>query len=145
MKKGIQKTILFYGIGLGLTGLTYLVFGPGYGHGPGFYIIVPFLTLLIGLFWTGSTLLNYYTKNKTSERRGFIYSQMAVFTLSILTIVYVRSQTQYPEPDSTNEQKLTTTQKNGTITVKYDDTVIYYKVGDSVYFDKRDSLFEAWK
>lgn len=145
MKKGILKTIIFYGVGLGLTGLTYLIFGPGYAHGPGLYIVIPFLTILIGLFWTGSTIFNYVFKNKTDERRGLIYSQLTLFALFIGTILYVRSRSHYPETSSLDGDNLVTTQKDGTVTVKYDETVIYYKVDDSVYFDKRDSLFNAWK
>jgi len=145
MKKGILKTSIFYGIGVALTGLTYLIFGPGSGHAPGLYILIPFLTLLVGLFWTGSTAFSYIFKNRTAERKGLIYSQLTVFALTIAVILYIKNQSEQPQTMQMEEDKLVTTQRDGIVSVKYNQTVIYYKVGDSVYFDKRDSLFKTFR
>jgi hypothetical protein len=35
MKKGILKTLLFYGIGFGIAGVSYLTIGHSYIHAPG--------------------------------------------------------------------------------------------------------------
>jgi len=145
MKKGISKTIIFYGIGIALTGLTYLIFGPGSGHGPGLYILIPFLTVLIGLFWTGSTISNYFFKNKTDERKGFIYSQLTVFVLVIGTVFYIRNESKLPDSDSDEKYEIVAGDKGDTTTVTYNGQTIYLKVKDSVHFDRRDSLAATMK
>ena len=145
MIKGILKTLIFYGTGLGLTGLTYLIFGPGYAHGPGLYIIIPFLTLLIGLFWTSTTIFNYFFKNKSDERKGLIYSQLTVITIFIGTIFYIRSQSELTENNTDNRYEIVAADKNDTTSVIYNGETIYLKVKDSVYFDRRDSLAATMK
>jgi hypothetical protein len=86
MKEGITEGILFYAAGLGLTVLTYFT-GPN-EHGLGLYIIIFFLTLLVGLFWTGTTLYNYQFKNKTDRRKGILYSNTVVLLICIGTILF---------------------------------------------------------
>ena len=145
MKRGILKTIIFYGIGLGLTGLTYIIFGPGYAHGPGFYIVIPFLTVLIGLFWTGSTIFHYFFKKDSDERRGLIYSQLTVFVLVIVTVLYVRNESKSPGTDFKEKYEIVAGDKGDTTTVTYNGQTIYLKVKDSIHFDKRDSLAATMK
>jgi hypothetical protein len=145
MRKGIISATIFYGIGFGLTGLIYLIFGSGYAHGPGFYIIIPFLTLLIGLFWTSSTLYNYYFKDKTDERRGIIYSNFIAIIIFIIIVFYVRSESKHLDIGETNRDEIDTSHTGDTTSMSYNGTIIYLKVKDSVHFDKRDSLTKTMK
>jgi hypothetical protein len=145
MKKGILKTAIFYSIGLLLTVLTYLAFGPGYLHGPGPFIFIPFLTVLIGLFWTGSTIFSYFFKNKTDERKGLIYSQLTVFVLVIGTVFYLRNEKELHDSDSDEKYEIVADNKGDSTTISYNGQTIYLKVKDSVHFDKRDSLASTMK
>lgn len=143
MKKGIVNVIIFYGIGLGLTGLIYLIFGPGYAHGPGLYIIVPFLIFLVGLFWTASTLYNYYFKNKTDKRRGIMYSNFVAIAIFLAAIFYVRSQSKYPDVGTINEDELNTSQSGDTTSIMFNGKIIYLKVKDSIHVDRSDSVIQT--
>ena len=138
MKKGITNAIIFYGVGLGITGLTYLIFGAAAGHGPGLWILVPFLTFLIGLFWTGSTLFNYFFKNKTDERRGIIYSNIVVIIIVIVTVLYSRSQIDHSDTTDIKKEELSTSQNGDTTSIMLNNKIIYLKIKDSVLVDKRD-------
>ncbi len=144
MKEGIIRVVFFYGILLGLTGLIYLIFGPGYNHGAGPFIIMPFLTLLLGLFWTTSTLYNYYFKDKTPMRKGILYANTVVIGLFIAAIFILRSQSQYPETSAIDQDELNGSQNGDTTSIEYNGRIISLKVKDSVHFDKRDSLIKAW-
>src|SRR5579864_4238280 len=97
MKKGIFNVVIFYGFGLALTWLTYKIFGIGSGHAPGPFILIPFVTLLIGLFWTGTTIFNYFFKNRTDKRKGVIYANGVVLIIFIGTIFYVRGISELPD------------------------------------------------
>ena len=143
MKEGIVRVVIFYGIGLGLTGLTYLIFGPALGHGPGPYIIIPFLTFLIGLFWTASTFRDYYFKNKTDQRKGIIYSNIIIIIILLLTIFYARSQMEYPDIGTINQDEMNASHSGDTTSIMYNGKIIYLKVKDSVFADRRDSLIET--
>jgi len=145
MKKGIIKAIIFYGVGLGVTGLTYLFFGATAGHGPGLWILIPFLTFLIGLFWTGSTLFSYFFKNKTDERKGIIYSNIVVILIVIGTILYTRSLIDYSDTSDTKKEELSASQNGDTTSIMLNDKIIYLKIKDSVLVDKRDSFKESNK
>lgn len=138
MKKGILSVVIFYGLGLVLTWLTYKIFGAGYGHGPGLYILIPFLTLLIGLFWTGTTIFNFFFKNRTDKRKGVIYANGVVLLISIGTIFYIRKISELP--DIGTADNLNAEQSGDTTSIHYNGTMIYLKVKDSVYIDKRDSV-----
>jgi hypothetical protein len=138
MKKGILIVIAFYALGLGLTWLTYEVFGAGYKHGPGPYILVPFLSLLIGLFWTGSTIFNYYFKKKTAQRKGVIYANSVVLIIFIGAIFYVRESSKLPEIDMNDD--LSTQHSGDSSSILYNGATIYLRIKDSVYVDKRDSI-----
>ncbi|SRR5258708_4556742 len=138
MKKGILKVVIFYGLGLGLTWLTYKFFGAGYHHGPGLYILIPFLTLFIGLFWTGSTIFNYYFKNKTDKRKGMIYANAVALVIFIGTIFYIRQSSELP--DISTADNLNAEQSGDTTSIRYNGTVIYLQIKDSIHIDKRDSI-----
>jgi hypothetical protein len=145
MRQGITKTLIFYGIGLATTWLTYIVFGQGYAHGPGLYIVIPILTILIGLFWTGSTIFDYYFKNKTDKRKGIILTNIIVFVLFVLTIFYIRHQSRKDYADFSPQDQLTTSQYGDSTLIEYNGTLVYLKIKDSVYVDKQDSLLGTLK
>ena len=140
MKKGIINAIIFYGVGLGVTGLTYLIFGATAGHGPGLWFLVLFLTFLIGLFWTSSTLFSYFFKNKTDERKGIIYSNIVVILIVIGTILHTRSQIDYSDTSDPKREELSVSPNGDTTSIMLNDKIIYLKIKDSVFIDKRDSI-----
>ena len=140
MKKGVINAITFYGVGLGVTGLTYFIFGATAGHGPGLWFLVLFLTFLIGLFWTSSTLFSYFFKNKTDERKGIIYSNIVVILIVIGTILYTRSQIDYSDTSDPKREELSVSPNGDTTSIMLNDKIIYLKIKDSVFVDKRDSI-----
>jgi|SRR5690606_964929 len=145
MRQGITKTLIFYGIGLATTWLAYIIFGPGYAHGPGLYLVIPLLTILIGLFWTGSTIFDYYFKTKTDKRKGIIMTNIVVFILFMLTIFYIRHQSRKDFADYSQQDELTTSQYGDSTLIEYNGTLIYLRIRDSVYLDKQDSLLGTLK
>jgi hypothetical protein len=96
MLKGVVSVIIFYAIGLGLTGFTYLVFGAGLGHGPGPYIAIPFLTYVIGIVWTVIALFQYFVEGgKTDRRKGVIYANIVAVIILTSMLLYFRSQSPF--------------------------------------------------
>jgi hypothetical protein len=141
MKKGIFKVLIFYGTGFLLTWLTYEILGEGQQHGPGgVYTIILLLTFLLGLFWTGSTIYDYYFKDKTDTRKGIIYANTFVFLILFGTSGYIRVTSQYNDLYEHSDTQLTTGQKGDTISIEYNGTTIYLQIKDSIYIDKRDSI-----
>ena len=143
MKKGIINVLTFYTIGIATTLLTYLIFGQE--HGQGLYIIVFFLTILIGIFWTGSTIFNHYFKNKTDKRKGIIISNIIVFIILTLTISYIEYDSTKDTEDNSQHDELSASQNGDSTIIKYKGTLIYLKIKDSIYVDKKDSLFRTRK
>lgn len=151
MKKGIIRTGIFYSCGVALTALTYLVFGGGYAHGPGWYVLVIALTILVGLFWTVTTVFNFYFKKKTEERKGMIYSQVAVLCLIGAAVLYTRYSS-FPNKHRSEfvlipelKEDVLATASNDATKLFYGKTLILLKVKDSIHFDKRDSLDKTFK
>ena len=141
MKKGIFKVVIFYGTGFLLTWLTYEILGEGQQHGPGgVYTIILLLTFLLGLFWTGSTIYDYYFKDKTDTRKGIIYANTIVFLILFGTFGYIRINSEYNDLYENSDTQLTTGQQGDTTTMEYNGTTIYLQIKDSVYINKRDSI-----
>jgi hypothetical protein len=141
MRKGIINVVIFYSIGLGLTILTYWIFGAGLGHGPGIYFAIPFLIFIAGLLWTFFTIYNYYVEGKTEKRKGIIWSNSIVVSIFLATILYSGSQNKLNDIKEFKKDDLVNSQSGDTTSISYNGILIYQKVKDSIHVDKRDSLF----
>lgn len=141
MKSGVTRVVIFYASGLGLTTLTYFIFGAGLGHGPGLYLAIPFLMYIIGIVWTVMALWIYFVEGgKTDKTKGIIYSNIVAVTILTSALLYSRSQNKLPDSGEFTAGSLNETQNGDTTSVSYNEALIYLKIKDSTYVDKRDSL-----
>jgi hypothetical protein len=69
LKKGIRDSVIYYSIGLGLAGLSYLIDG-NYGHGPGLHHIIIFLTFLGGALWALRSTMRHFLYHRSERQKG---------------------------------------------------------------------------
>ena len=88
MKIGLLRTLLFYGIGFGLAGLSYLIVGHPYMHAPGLHHIIILLTLIIGVIWFLASVVKFL-KTKAPTLKGVVYSNLIVILCFVIYIAYL--------------------------------------------------------
>ena len=134
MKKGILKTLVFYGIGFGIAGLVYLIFGHPYIHAPGFHHLILFLTLIAGLVWTLIILFAFLKKGRTRERKGILITSSLILISSFLYVaipIVTEADNDYGEV----AESLRTEIKGDTTFIYHNGNPVYIKVKDSVLLD----------
>ena len=136
MKKGILKTLLFYGIGFGIAGIAYSIIGNPYIHAPGVHHLILFLTLVIGLIWTLISIGIFFFKTKTEKLKGIIISNSLIIISCFLYVaipIYIDSN----EKTFIESDFVRTEIKGDTTELYHNDNLIYIKVKDSVILDLR--------
>ena len=136
MKKGILKTLLFYGIGFGIAGIAYAIIGNPYIHAPGIHHLILFLTLIIGVIWTLISLVIYFFKVKTEKLKGIIISNSLVI-ISCFLIVAIPIYLDSNEKTFIESDFVRTEIKGDTTKLYHNNNLIYFKVKDSVILDLR--------
>ncbi len=136
MKKGILKALLFYGIGFGIAGIAYAVIGNPYIHAPGIHHLILFLTLIIGLIWTLTSIVFFFFKAKTDKLKGVIITNSFIIICCFLYVaipIYLDSNKKtLIEPDFIHSEI-----KGDTTELYHNNNLIYIKVKDSVILDLR--------
>ena len=136
MKKGILKTLLFYGIGFGVAGIAYAIIGNPYIHAPGVHHLILFLTLVIGLFWTLSSCGIFFFKVKTDNLKGIIFTNSLIivscFLYVSIPIYFDSTEKAFIESDFVRTEI-----KGDTTELYHNDNLIFIKVKDSVILDLR--------
>ncbi len=136
MKKGILRTLVFYGIGFGIAGIAYSIIGNPYIHAPGVHHLILFLTVVIGLIWTLISLGVFIFKGKSQKLKGIIITNAIIITgcFSYVAIpIYLDSTKKtYIESDFVRTEV-----KGDTTELYHNDNLIFIKVKDSVILDLR--------
>ncbi|NEV95094.1 hypothetical protein G3567_13210 [Psychroflexus sp. YR1-1] len=136
MKKGILKTLLFYGIGFGVAGIIYVIIGNPYIHAPGIHHLILFLTLAVGLIWTLISIRIFFFKAKTEKLKGIIILNSLIIISCFLYVaipIYLDSNKKtFIESDFVRTEI-----KGDTTKLYHDDNLIYIKAKDSVILDLR--------
>lgn len=86
MKKGILKTLLFYGIGFGLAGILSLTL-KNPPHAPGLNHIVMLFTICIGVIWTVVTFIMYLMYKK-DNLMGIVLGNILIFIILFSSMTY---------------------------------------------------------
>ena len=136
MKTGIIRTLLFYGIGFGIAGISYTIIGHPYIHAPGVHHLILFLTLLIGLIWTLYSLGVFFFKTNTKKLKGIIITNSIVIVSSFLYVaipIYLSST----EKTFIGSDVVRTEVKGDTTELYHNDNLIFIKDKDSVILDLR--------
>ena len=136
LRKGILKTLLFYGIGFGIAGISYAIIGNPYIHAPGVHDLILFLTLVIGLIWTLISIGFFFFKAKTGKLKGIIISNSLIIIscfLYVATPIYLDSN----KKTIVKSDLVRTETKGDTTELYHNDNLIYIKVKDSVILDLR--------
>ncbi|WMI68234.1 hypothetical protein [Mangrovimonas sp. YM274] len=136
MKKGILKTLLFYGIGFGIAGISYAIIGNPYIHAPGVHHLILFLTSIIGLIWTLISIGVYFFKAKTDSLKGIIITNSLIIISCFLYVsipIYLNSN----QKTFIESNFVRTEVKGDTTELYHNDNLIYIKVKDSVILDLR--------
>ena len=134
MKKGILKTLIFYGIGFGLAGLVYLIIGHPYLHAPGFHHLILVLTLIGGLLWTVRILFTFLSKERTNENKGILITSSLILISSFLYVAVPILSESDKEYDGVAES-LKTEIKGDTTYIYHNGNPVYIQVKDSVLLD----------
>ncbi len=132
MKSGILKTLLFYGIGFGISGISYAIIGHPYIHAPGVHHLILSLTLVIGLIWTLSSIGIFFFKRKTQKLKGIILTNSIII---ILCYLYVSIPLYLNRPIQSDS--IETAVKGDTTKIYHNNNLIYIKVKDSILLDLR--------
>lgn len=83
IKKGILKTLMFYGIGFGTSGIISLIVKQTYIHGLGLQHLIMFMTLLIGVIWTLISLIRFFNK-PTNILKGIIITNALILFIILI-------------------------------------------------------------
>jgi hypothetical protein len=144
MNKGFLKSILFYLIGLGLAGLSYLAIGHEYIHAPGLHHIIIFLTFFAGFLWLIVAAILYFTGQRTENSKGIILTNLLMSLGFLVFVVYIiRDATDNNEFEE-NADKITIEESGDTTTMYHGGSPVYMKVKDSVRFNFIDSTKIDW-
>lgn len=136
MKKGILKTLLFYGIGFGIAGIVSFTVKSTYIHGPGLHHFIIFFTLVIGLIWALISFGIYIFKRKTQVLKGILITNIIIIVASFLLVAIPIFLDQTKK--TIIESSLIRTEIKGDTTNLYDnDNLIFIKVKDSIILDLR--------
>ena len=136
MKIGILKTILFYGIGFGIAGISYLIFGHPYIHAPGAHHFIMFFTLVIGIIWTLASFGVFIFKTKTDKLKGIVITN-SIIILSCFLYVLVPFYLDSKKKTFIESETVHTEVKGDTTELYHNDKLIFIKVKDSVILDLR--------
>jgi hypothetical protein len=145
MGKGFLKVILYYLTGIVLAGLSYVVFGQGYAHGPGLHHAIILLTFAGGTMWGFLAILYYLTEKRTESLKGIILGNVLMTVgFSVFMTVLFGNERNPVEPDD-RPDKIVVEESADTTTMYHNVNVFYYKVGDSVLINFIDSTRIDWK
>ncbi len=136
MKKGVLKTLLFYAIGFGIAGISYLTIGHPYIHAPAIHHIIIFLTLVIGIIGTLISLLLYLFKTKTPLLKGILITNSIIITACFLFIVLLVQLYKREDKPIVSEQVFSEV-KGDTTRMYHNNNLIFIKVKDSILLDLR--------
>ena len=136
MKKGILRTLLFYGIGFGIAGISYVTIGHPYIHAPGVHHLILFLTLIIGIIWTLTSIGVFIFKSKTDKLKGIIIAN-SIIILSCFLYVAIPIYLDSTEKTFIESDFVRTEVKGDTTKLYHNNNLIFIKVKDSVILDLR--------
>jgi hypothetical protein len=142
--KGVFKSFIYYSIGLGLAGLSYLTIGQGYIHAPGLHHIIILLTFLGGILWLIGAVGQYFSKERTENLKGIILTNTIVTLSFVFYMGYVLDDSSESYESDENLMKLKVTQSGDTITMHHGGSIVYWKVRDSVLLNFIDSANVDW-
>jgi uncharacterized membrane protein (DUF485 family) len=144
MNKGFLKSILYYLIGLGLAGLSYLTIGHEYVHGPGLHHIIILLTFIVGLLWLIGATIKYFSGKRTENLRSIIFSNLVMSLGFILFMVYVINDATDNSELEKNAEKIVIEESGDTTAMYHGGSPVYIKVKDSVLINFIDSTQIDW-
>lgn len=141
MGKGIVISLIFYIVGLGLAGLSYVTVGHEYIHGPGLHHLIIVLTFISGFLWmiVAATL----TRQWSATLKGIVYTNLAMSVGFGLFILYLFLDVRRSD-EPTSEAIIEVVETDSTTTMYRDGTIIYVKEKDSVLLNFIDSTRIDW-
>jgi hypothetical protein len=143
MKKGLLKSLVYYGIGLALAGISYLKIRPG--HGPGLHHIILVLTFVGGFLWMLAAISEYQDVKKTRDLNAVIITNLLMTLSFAIFLIYFFNKDNYRENESKDEAMKVKVQKVGdTTTMFHGGSIVFIKVKDSVLLNFIDSSKMDW-
>jgi uncharacterized membrane protein (DUF485 family) len=144
MNKGFLKSTVYYLVGLGLAGLSYLTVGHGYIHGPDLHHLIIFLTFFAGFLWLMVAAIQYFTGPRTKNLKGVILTNLVMSLGFILSMVYIIRDATDDSEFEKNADKITLEESGDTTTIYQGGSPVYMKVKDSVLINFIDSTQIDW-
>jgi hypothetical protein len=144
MNKGVLKSILYYIIGLGLAGLSYLTIGHEYIHAPGLHHAIVLLTFFAGFLWLLVAVIQYFTGQRTENLKGIILTNLVMSVGFIVLLAYIIQDATDNSEFEENAHSITIEESGDTTTMYYGGSPLYMKVKDSVLLNFIDSTKINW-
>jgi hypothetical protein len=144
MNKGFLKSLLYYAIGLGLAGLSYLTIGHEYIHAPGLYQQLIVLTFFAGFLWLIVAAIQFFTGQRTENLKGIIWTNLIMSLGFIVFMVYIIYDATGHSGFEENSGKVIIEESGDTTTMYHGASPVYMKVKDSVLLNFIDSTEVDW-
>ncbi|NEU08179.1 hypothetical protein GZH53_07635 [Flavihumibacter sp. R14] len=139
MHTGFLRSILYYVIGLGLAGLSYLTVGHEYIHAPGLHHVIIFLTFIGGFLWLAGVTIRYFGGQRTEILKGIIFANLFMSVGFALFMVYIINDSTGDSGFEGNAGNIRIEKSGDTTSMYHDGSIIYIKVKDSVLINLVDS------
>jgi hypothetical protein len=145
MNKGFLKAILYYTVGLGLAGISYLTVGHEYIHAPGLHHIIILLTFFGGFLWLTVSTIQFFIGQRTENLKGTIFTNLLMSLGFILYITNIIINEKADKAEFEKQlDKIRIEESGDTTTMYHGGNIVYMKVKDSVLINFIDSTKIKW-
>lgn len=126
-------------IGLGLTGISYLVVGHSYAHGPGLHHIIILFTFLAGALWVVIACVRYLIGHRTASVKGMIMSNLVMFLGFVVFMAYILRVPRDQSEFDVTKHAIRVEESGDTTIIYHKGSIVYVRVADSVLLNFLDS------
>lgn len=146
--RGVSFTIAYYLVAAFIAYLSYHFTGQSYVHAPGVHHIILFLSWLGGAFWTLFSLFKRFQGKNVAYYRGTAMTNLLVLASAFVWFYRMGQPVGESREAVAPADELTTEFSGDTAIVRHRGSIVFLRIGDSIYFDelsrfyKPDSLVE---
>lgn len=146
--RGISLAVAYYLVAALIAYASYKFFGHGYVHAPGVHHIILFLSWLGGVLWTLISLVKRFQGKNVAYYRGTAMANLLVVAAAFVWFYRQALPVGESQADFRQEDELITQFSGDTAIVRHRGSIVFLRIGDSVYFDelsrfyKPDSIIE---
>lgn len=136
--------MVYYLVGLGLAGISYLTVEHGYKHGPALHHLLILLTCAGGVLWLAGAVIQYLRGRRTENIKGIIFTNLFVSLGFVLFMAYILNDAGDNKEIEPHADRVSIRESGDTVTMYHGGSVVYMKVRDSVMINFIDSARIDW-